>query len=267
MIAATYWIYRSADHVPEMEDRISVWENLDPRDLLQHTRCAPTKSFLKVLGKVPPSHCYDFVITRLREQWQIAEKRRLLRHLRRITMETTWLLSCYPPLLDPGIHGLASSEPRFNEFRIGNIVGDLTTRREIRGLEPWPYRNHIHSWGQLLGAYDRFLRKIRHVPERFGAPPVPSIKTDELHIEAIQSRTAINQEASQMQNCINTFLMQIYHGECYAYRLLMPERATVLIDRRLGRWSVAEAMIEANKRQVRSGTWNLLTDWVMSSEN
>lgn len=267
VLAATYWTYRSADHVPNIEARISLWENLNPRDILHHTRCEPSKSFLKVLRKIPSEHCYDFVISRLREQWQIPEKKRLLRHLKRITMETTWLLSCFPPLLDPGIHALASSAPRHNEFHVGHIVGDLTTRREIQGLAPWPYRNRIHSWEQLLAAYDRFLHKTKHVPERFEPPPIDGVETERIKIQAITSRTALGVEALEMENCIGDYLAQIYQNECYAYRLLSPERATVLIDRRLGRWSIAQAMLKANKRQVRSKTWNQLIDWVMSAQN
>jgi hypothetical protein len=203
----------------------------------------------------------------LRNQWQATEKRRLLRHLKTITAETTWLLECFPPLVDPGIHELANSSPYFEEFHIGHIISDLSTRREIIGLDPWPYRNRIHTWEQLLSAYDRFLRKHNVVPERYHTPPVPDFKSDEMHIEALKSRTALKGEAMQMRNCILSYEIQIYNGECYAYRLLKPERATVLVDRRSGRWSIAEAMLEANSRQVRSHTWNLLMDWVLGAQN
>jgi hypothetical protein len=197
----------------------------------------------------------------------MAEKRRLLRHLKTITMETTWLLGCFPPFMDPGVHQLAVDEPYFGEFHLGHILSDLSNRREIKGLDPWPYRNRIHTWEQLLNAYDRFLRKNNTVPERYGAPPIPEFKNDEFHIEALTSRTAIQGEAAQMSNCIQNYEIQIYHGECYAYKLLKPERATVLIDRRSGQWSITEAMLEANTRQVSSCTWNLLTDWVMNAQN
>lgn len=70
-----------------------------------------------------------------------------------------------------------------------------------------------------------------------------------------------------MSNCIATFLVQIIEGRCHAYRLLKPERATVLLDQRLGRWSIAEAMIKGNQRQVRSKTWSLLNEWINSAGN
>lgn len=267
LLAATYWTYRSAGSVPDIETRKEYWENLDPIDILQHTRCDASKSFLKALRKIPPNHCYDHVVSRFREQWQVPEKRRLLRHLRRITLETTWLLGCFPPFLDPGIHGLASKQPSYNEFHLGQIVTDLSNRRELRGLDFWPYRNRVLTWEQLLSAYDRFLKKTNHVPERFGVPPVPGIESEELVIAPITSRTGLDAEASEMQNCISTYLVQIYEEKCYAYRLLQPERATVLVDRRSGRWSIAEAMLAANERKVKSSTWNRLVEWVMTAEN
>lgn len=267
LIAATYWRYRPFRQVPEIQTRKDLWENLDPRDILQFARCDSSKSFSKALSKIPANQCYEFVVTRVQDQWHNPEKRRLLRHLKKITMESTWLMGCYPPLLDPALHALASEQPNFDEFHIGHIIGDLTTRRELNGYEVWPYRNRIHSWEQLLSAYDRFLRKVNHVPERFSPPPIPGIQTDDLRIEPIQSRTALENEASEQENCISTYLAQIYQRECFAYRLLKPERATVLVDRRSGRWSVAEAMLAANARQVESKTWRLLSDWAMTAGN
>lgn len=267
LLAATYWIHRSAKSVPDIEAKKTYWENLDPRDILQYTRCDPSKSFLKALSKMPPDHCYEYVISRLREQWQVPEKRRLLRHLNRITSDTTWLLSCYPPFLDPGIHQLAASEPYFEEFHVGHIITDLSNRRELHGLDFWPYRNRIYTWEQLLSAYDRFLMRNNHVPERFPMPPVAGVECEELVILPITSRTGLDAEASEMQNCISSYLSQIYDGRCYAYRLLKPERATVLVDRRYGRWSIAEAMLAGNARQVKSSAWNLLIEWVMSAAN
>lgn len=267
VLAATYWTYRSTINAPDIESRKTFWENVNPLDILQYARCDSSKSFLKALGKIPAQHCHDHVISRVREQWQVPEKRRLLRHLKAITVETTWLLGYFPPILDPGINELASSQPYFDEFHIGHIICDLSNRREIRGLNGWPYRNRIHNWEQLLAAYDRFLKKVNHVPERFGQAPIPCIETDDLHIDPIQSRTALNNESIDQQNCISTFLVQIYQGECYAYRLLKPERATVLVNRESGRWSVAEAMIAANERQVESRTWNRLINWAKTAGN
>jgi len=267
LLAATYWIHRSAQSVPDIESKRTLWENLDPRDVLQFTRCDPSRSFLKTLSKIPANHCHEYVISRLREQWQSSEKRRLLRHLDRITGDTIWLLGCYPPFLDPGIHRLAIEQPYYDEFHIGHIITDLSNRREIQGLDFWPYRNRIHTWEQLLSAYDRFLRKHNHVPERLGTPPVAGVKCEDLVILPITSRTGLDAEATEMQNCISSYLCQIYDGRCFAYRLIKPERATVLVDRRSRRWSIAEAMLAANARQVKSSTWNLLTEWVMTAGN
>lgn len=266
-LAANYWTFKPGDHVPDIEQRKQVWENLDPRDILQHIRCDPSKSFLKVLKKIPADHCYDFLIPRIREQWEVPEKRQLLRHVRSITIDTSWLLSCHPPLLDPGIHQLVVEDPYLDEIHIGHIIGDLMNRREMAGHTIWPYRNRIHSWEQLLDAYDRFLKKTNHVPERFGEPPVAGFENENFLIRPIQNRTSLEHEASEMQNCVSTFLLQIYHGECHAYRLIKPERATVLVDQRSGRWTIAEAMVAANARQVEPSTWRMLVDWVMTAGN
>ena len=267
LIAATYWRYRGLASVPSISTRKDLWENLNAEDLLQFAHCDSSKSFQKALSKIPAEKSYEFVVTRLRDQWQSPDKQVLLRHLTKINIETTWLLGCFPPILDPALHRLAAEQPEYQEFSICAIVSDIVTRREIHGWEPWPYRNRIYSWEQLLGVYDRFLRRINHVPERFRSPPVAGKRGNDFYIEPLQSRTALNAEAAEMANCIASYLLTIYSGQCYAYRLLKPERATVLVDLRSGRWSIAEAMIAGNERQVTSSTWNRLTKWVMAAVN
>ena len=267
MMAATYWLYRPSAIIPEIKDRLIVWENLDPRELLHYTRCEPSRSFLKTLGKISASDCRAHVISELRALWQVPRMRRLLRHLPTIRNETVWLLGGHPPILDPGIHRLAANEPYFDEFNIGHIIADLSARRELKGWDHWPYRNQIHTWEQLLSAYDRFFRKTNHIVERFGEPPLAEVESEGLQIEALKSRTALEIEGRHMRNCIADYAYRISEGHYYAYRLLRPERATVLVEQRNRHWSVAEAMTADNAGEVQPETFGLLHRWTRPANN
>lgn len=262
LLAATYWCYRKLGGVPEIGERQSTWENLDPDQLLNYTRFPHSKSFLRMLAKIPIEHAYIYRIESLRNLWEIPEKRRLLQHLQVITGENIWLLSCFPPILDPTIHRLASQEPKHEEFSILEIISDLSNRRELLCLDPWPYRNQIHSWPQLLAAYNSFLRKTNHVVEVFPSPPIGEFEDTEIHIVPLKSRTALNQEAKEMLNCIEGYCSECSRLKTYAYRLLRPERATVLIKRKFRSWIIEEAVIRGNERQVWPKTMKLLCKWV-----
>lgn len=267
LIASTYWTFRSHGDAPPIQDRIIVWENSDPDDLLQFTRMEFSKSFIRALSKISHGDATHFIIRALREHWQIPEKRRLLQHLKEIKVENAWLLSCYPSICDPGIHHLASNTFRFQEYTILEIVIKLSNHRESNNWEAWPYRNKIHSWAQLLGAYNKFLKKINHVQETLPRPPVDGIEEEDFHVVPIKSRAALHRESSEMANCIEGLVMEIHNCEAYAYKLLKPERATVLIKRRSGRWSISEAMIAGNEREVLPKTWSKLSRWLNPRQN
>ena len=268
LIAATYWVFRYGGRVPSIEERITIWENLDPDQLLNFTRFPDSKSFLKALGRIPPEEAYLHRVQSLRDLWAIPEKRRLLQHLPRITGSNLWLLSCYPPILDPAIHQLAANEPKHEEYSIQEVISDLANRREINGLHHWPYRNRIHTWEQLLLAYNRFLCKINNVQEVFPRPPIDGARHSDLHIVPIKSRTALRQESADMSNCIESFCTDISCLKLYAYKLLHPERATVLIKRQIwGGWLIQEAMIQANEREVKPRTMRRLVQWVRARRN
>lgn len=265
LLAATYWIYRYEDRIPSIEERVLRWENLDPDQLLNFTRFPSSKSFLRTLCKIPAEGVYVHHIQGLRDLWAVPEKRRILQHLPKVTGTNIWLLSCFPPIVDPAIHHLAAEQPKYQEYCIREIVSDLSNRREIEGMEHWPYRNQIHSWPHLIAAYNRFLIKTGHVPEIFPPCPIDAYEDDEFEMVPLRSRTALRQEAEAMTNCIEDFSSGICQRKYYAYKLLRPERATVLIKRQwMNRWMVKEAMISANERQVHPNTMSKLSRWVRS---
>ena len=267
LLFATYWVFRTNGDPPSIPDRVIAWENFDPDDLLNFVRFPDSKSFIRALSRVPIQDSNHYLINALRDHWQVTKKRRVLQHLEAIKVENAWLLSCYPAIYDPGLHRLASNEPSFEEYTILGIVNDLSNRRELNGWDVWPYRNQIHSWPQLLGAFNKFLRKINHVPETLPRPPVNGIEEENFHILPLESRTALKREATEMSNCIELFDTDIQSFKRYAYKLLKPERATILIIKRSGRWSVAEAMIERNEREVLPQTFIALRRWLKECQN
>lgn len=262
LLAATYWQFRKLASVPGIEERTTLWENLDANQLLHYARFPHTKSFLRNLAKIPVGHVYLYRIESLRNLWAIPDKRRLLQHLPVISSENLWLLSCCPPILDPAIHRLAAGEPEHEEFSILEVISDLSNRRELVCMDFWPYRNQLHTWPQLLAAYNRFLKKTNHVVEVFPPPPIGEHEDEALHIVPLKSRTALSQESREMLNCIEGYSSKCSRLKTYAYRLLRPERATVLIKWQYRHWIIEEAMIKGNERQVKGDTMRLLCRWL-----
>ena len=262
LLYATYWIYHSIEEAPSIDERMIVWENLDSQNLLQHMRFNASKSFIRALSKIPIADATHYLIRAIRDHWQVPDKRRLLQHRDSIKIENAWLLSCYPAILDPGIHQLAAEAPNYEEYTAVDVVCDLSSRRELHGWEPWPYRNMILTWEQLLRAYNNFFKKTNHFPETFPKPPVYGVTDENYHIEALTNLTALKRESREMANCTEDYAGPIAYGKSYAYRLLIPERATVMLEYRSGRWGIEEAMISENLRAVLPSTWIQLRKWL-----
>ena len=131
-------------------------------------------------------------------------------------------------------------------------------------LQHWPYQNCLHSWAQLLTAYDKFLHKVNHLPEAFPPPPIDGVEDEDFEIMPLKSCTAVRREAAEMSNCLESFVVKIGSLENYAYKLIRPERASVLLkcDRR--QWRIEEAMIKANARAVSPETMKLLRYWIQN---
>lgn len=262
LLSATYWTFRSSGNAPSIQDRVITWENFDPDDLLHYTRFEYSKSFIRTLSKIPFEESTHYLIRSIRDHWSGSEKRRLLQHLEVIKSENAWMLSCHPAILDPAIHRLVVVAPNYEEYSLVEVICDLSTRRELKGWEPWPYRNRIQTWPQLLGAYNRFFKKTNHVQETLPCPPVEGMEEEGFHIVPLKSRTALRFESTEMTNCIESYVVKIHSREAYAYKLLNPERATVLLQRESGRWSIDEAMTKGNEREVLPGTWLKIRKWL-----
>lgn len=120
---------------------------------------------------------------------------------------------------------------------IDDVVGLmelLHPGRPIPRLRDGASLTELH--GTLLhdeGAWDAVRARYVHFP----APPIPG----NTEIQPIRSVEELNREGREVGHCIGSQYASMAHGESYAYRILYPERATVLLTRHQGRWWVQEA--------------------------
>ncbi|MEI6809501.1 MAG: hypothetical protein WCN95_12335 [bacterium] len=106
--------------------------------------------------------------------------------------------------------------------------------------------------------HDAQNRKRLTLPE----PPVPG--TDS--ILPITSEAILKAEGRQMKNCIATYAARIKKGEAYAYRILEPERATLLVVRDpLGIWRIADFRRQHNNYTSKTATL-LVSDWLAKNQ-
>lgn len=95
----------------------------------------------------------------------------------------------------------------------------------------------------------------------FGPPPLPG--TDDL--VPLDDERKLVEEGQQMKHCIASYASDVETGDAYVYRLLRPQRATVLLRRDDGDWCVAEALGPRN-RQISTEAWEVLERWMDQAE-
>ncbi|MDX2469317.1 MAG: PcfJ domain-containing protein [SAR324 cluster bacterium] len=108
--------------------------------------------------------------------------------------------------------------------------------------------------------WDLFLDHIAGA-NRFPAPPI----TDTLLIKAIRSPHQLFVEGIEQKHCVYTYQNQVQSGECYIYKVLAPERATLLIKQKLGTCVIGQIQGKKNS-QVSSETLRSIQDWLIEGQ-
>lgn len=158
--------------------------------------------------------------------------------------------------------------------------------REINGQRPFPvirtreelstYHDDIVLEGQQLMEAEEQHRQMeeadhlrtrqarlkeirRKLDQRFNDPPVPG--TDA--IIPLRTPRELHNEGREQHNCVGGYSKRVEEGNCYIYKILFPERATLSITRYSngGRWSIGELRTACNNR-VSSETRALVREWL-----
>ena len=95
----------------------------------------------------------------------------------------------------------------------------------------------------------------------FPPPPVPGAED----IEPLTSRAALSEEGASQLNCVGSFASWVLRGDCYVYRVLKPERATLaIVCRPDGCWRRSQLKAKSN-RAVSSETIRAVDAWLARS--
>jgi hypothetical protein len=208
---------------------------------------------LAILSRIPPRHLSPRMMREMVTVLESAPAVDLLQRLPEVTPTAVALL------LRPRLHRVLTArflhELRHHPTPYRREMVELVTRYAERGEnEHGSALPRLFSLRELDEALKRWASI--DVPREFPCP-LP-IADPSLALTPLMSLVAIEQEAADMQHCLNIYATRIArHRDHFAYRLDAPERATVLIERRHERWRVVQARGRSN-RMLRPDTVALL---------
>jgi hypothetical protein len=236
------------------------------REVLKLTGWPVSYSMLKLLRKLPINHCSPQNLAALRAHIGDRRKLKLLRHCSRISGLTLETLTLPAEMLS--VRLLEFDENDLLPLEVESLVElcrELVRfRQELGRLPLWAYAHGRFSARTLHHAVQlqRMLicckkQGLRHFP----LPPLPTIKGSKFCVQPLTSLSAIHREGNQQQNCVVSYGVHVLEGTHYVYRLMAPERATVLLLRHGDDWYPAQIKTYRNGNP-RPETIELIEKWL-----
>lgn len=228
-----------------------------------------TKSAVRLLRRLVPESVSVEALLYLRAGMSDPESHRLLRHLPRINRGAIFLATRHDlrPFVTPQLlremADLANLEPGSGAVGVDVEFAHAAHRilAEFMALDPELRPAHprrIFSFLQLGEISENMHRhEMARSNRPFPPPPLPETET----IRAIRSTLELSREGLEMHHCIGTYAEDVLAGRAYVYRLLAPERATLLVEKRGRHWGLGDIRKAANLR-VREETYCEIESWL-----
>ena len=206
------------------------------QDLLCEFGLPPRPRNLRILGMLPREHCYTHVVDQLltvlrkpAHPWI-----HVVPHLKWLTRDGVSLLGADPKYINP--HLLRASVD--SDFDTTAVFSTLMSVRhlltELDRDEEWPYRGATFD---LLKKAEGRLHDQVYVDYclPFADPPIPGRPGV---IEPIRDYGALIDEGLRQEHCVGTLVGEVVRQEFFAYQVLTPTRATLVLQRGGDTWQI-----------------------------
>lgn len=240
------------------------------QDLLAAADLPPTKAFLRLLAKIPFDEVTVANLTLLKQACMFPLKAKLASHvgvLNTVVIDTLQLPFRYLSIdlleraateaLPPGVESVRQLCLDIVDCRVQQID-------EVN----WPFQNTRVSLEHLAAYLHQLQLKLVSASGAMdfaiSPPPLEAVKQVNFEAHPLNTLGAIFTEAGAMQNCLQCYASQIAEGRYYAYKILRPERATVLLVKNCDLW--VPAQVRAMKNNLpRPETIEAIETWLGQS--
>jgi len=244
-------VHEAERHTDRDFDRIRAFYR-GRNERLKVLNLPPTREVFRLLAKVPIEDCFPQQLEQLHTAVQDKARRRLLRHLDTITSETLNTLQLPLEYLDGNLLKLQATDltPPL-DLTVAALVEEIAHYRQVtRAFPSWPFRGQQISLRKLVQTKESLELRLALGEDckrkRLPKPPLPPIKSSKVDIQALTSVRSLWREGDAMGNCVVTYAKPILSGTHYAYKILSPERATILLVKREEDWYPVEIRTHKN---------------------
>lgn len=226
-----------------------------------------TRSTIRILRKLKPECANSLLLGQLKMHLLDRQKLRLLRHLKQIDSAIIDTLHLPSEILSVRLLELASERAGLIGAHSMRTVCEMIMhfRKEVRQFPVWPYRNG-HLSGETFFHAEQLILMHRSMKSlsaeiRFPKPPIETFRSSKFEARPIRSPSELYQEGVMMRNCLPGYADRIASGSYYAYRVLRPERATLLLYKSDRGWIPWQLKTMANG-DPKPSTQQLVEAWL-----
>lgn len=123
------------------------------------------------------------------------------------------------------------------------------------------------SEDDLFNLHVRWIQRLNSDEDRvqgnveFPEPPFPDSK----NIVAIKTSDELMEEGRNMNHCVGAYATDVLAGQCYIYRVLRPERATLELRAENGIWQMGQFKLKNNAKPGRASQ-KYVMEWLRQDQ-
>lgn len=218
---------------------------------------------LRILAKLPPE---EVNMKTLRQFVNVLTSPRALRQLAcldRVTSQCLSLLSeDTAPHVGPELLIEASQTSSSRQISV-RLQDTVRLARQLRARLP-VFASAMHLYGVHVWLRQRQKRQQKGVHDWVFRPPFAGLETRMLILEPIHTAIQAIVEGRRLDVCIGDPLMleRLRRGNLAAYRMHVPQRATVTIMKTDIGWYLKEIALPGNQGEVDPRTRALVIEWL-----
>jgi len=238
------------------------------RELLKLLKLPDSAAMVKLFRKIPPEsidpRLWKGLLSALRQPDGVTSK--WLAHIPSINLGVIDLIvqphtrrALTPTLLEE-----VASDPK-EKYRAGiaALLRDtLAMKSEIEDDRSIPAVSSVAMLREIHESVSVEFQKLESLRNNLGhlpRPPMPGIKD---RIVPLRTITELLAEGRIQKNCVASYAGRVIAGECFIYRVLHPNRATLSVSLQSdGNWEISELKASCN-RSVDAGTRAFVNEWL-----
>jgi len=194
-----------------------------------------TEATVKIIRKLKAECCTEHALSDLRELLIKGDAHKYLRHLHRLTPTVLAILRS-PELRRFITHSLLSEILRNKDFDQKSYPLDE--------LHEYSSKHRSLDTTTTFRSLDELHQHLNQENRKFPPPPVV-LPTN---FKPITSYLDLVIEGAVQNHCIDVYWKDVVLSRCYVYKMESPERATILLCKKHGRWILKEIALAGNRK-------------------